>query len=154
MAPLDLAALVEVEAAARQVAAATALVPLALVDVMVALVANLRMIRRLSEIYGGRSGRLGSLRMLRRVGVALLGAGAVGLADDLLGSLAGGGVMAKVSRRFGEGVVNGALTARLGLTAMEELRPMPFRALARPSASRTVSKALAGLFGRGDEDKT
>ena len=148
MAPLDRAALVQIEAASRQVATVTALVPLALADVAVALYANLAMIRRLSEIYGGRSGRLGSLRLLRRVAAAILGAGAVALGDDLLGSFAGGGVLAKLSRRFGEGVVNGALTARLGLAAMEELRPMPFRVQVRPGVSVTVSKALAGLFSR------
>ncbi len=153
LAPLDRAALAEVEAAARQVATVTAFVPLALADVAVALFANLRMIRRLSAIYGGRSGRLGSLRLLRRVAAALIAAGAVALADDLVGSFASGGVLAKLSRRFGEGFVNGALTARLGLAAMEELRPMPFRALVRPGVSVTVSKALAGLFWRGkDED--
>ncbi len=151
--PLDRAALAEVEGAARQVATVTALVPLALADVAVALFANLRMIRRLSEIYGGRSGQLGSLRLLRRVAAAVLGAGAAALGDDLIGSFAGGGVLAKLSRRFGEGVVNGALTARLGLAAMEELRPMPFRAAVRPGVSVTVSKALAGLFGRGKDDE-
>ncbi len=152
LASLDRAALVEVEAAARQVAMVTALVPIALADLAVVLYANLRMIRRLSEIYGGRSGQLGSLRLLRRVAVALMGAGAVALADDMVGSFASGGVLAKLSRRFGEGVVNGALTTRLGLAAMEELRPMPFRALERPGVSATVSRALAGLFGRGKEE--
>ena len=152
LAPLDHAALAEVEAAARQVALVTALVPIALADLAVVLYANLRMIRRLSEIYGGRSGQLGSLRLLRRVAVALMGAGAVALADDMVGSFASGGVLAKLSRRFGEGVVNGALTTRLGLAAMEELRPMPFRALERPGVSATVSRALAGLFGRGKEE--
>ena len=152
LAPLDRAALIEVEAAARQVAMVTALVPIALADLAVVLYANLRMIRRLSEIYGGRSGQLGSLRLLRRVAVALMGAGAVALADDMVGSFASGGVLAKLSRRFGEGVVNGALTTRLGLAAMEELRPMPFRALERPGVSATVSRALAGLFGRGKDD--
>ena len=152
LAPLDRAALAEVEAAARQVAMVTALVPVALADLAVVLYANLRMIRRLSEIYGGRSGRLGSLRLLRRVAVALMGAGAVALADDMVGSFASGGVLAKLSRRFGEGVVNGALTTRLGLAAMEELRPMPFRALERPGVSATVSRAMAGLFGRGKDE--
>jgi putative membrane protein len=150
LAPLDRAALAEVERAARHVASVTALVPLALADVIAVLFANLRMIRRMSELYGGRSGRLGSLRLLRRVAGAVLGAGAVALADDMLGSFAGGGLLGKLSRRFGEGVVNGALTARLGLAAMEELRPMPFRALARPGVSATVSRALAGLFGKSD----
>lgn len=149
MAPLDRQALAEVEAAVRQVATVTALVPLALADVAVALYANLRMINRLSDIYGGRSGRLGGLRLLRRVAVAVTGAGALALGDDLLGSLAGGGVLGKLSRRLGEGVLNGALTARLGLAALEELRPMPFAALQKPGVSATVSRALVGMIGRG-----
>lgn len=146
--PLDRAALAEVESAARQVATVTALVPLALADVATALYANLRMIRRLSEIYGGRSGSFGSWRLMRRVFSALLGAGAIALADDLIGSVAGGGILSKLSRRFGEGVVNGALTTRVGLAAMELCRPLPFSALPRPGTSATTSRALAGLFGR------
>ncbi|MDZ7905412.1 MAG: TIGR01620 family protein [Cypionkella sp.] len=147
IAPLDRLALAEVEAAARQVATITAFVPLALADVAAVLFANIRLIRRLSQIYGGRSGSLGSLRLMRRVAGALLAAGGMALADDLIGSVAGGGVLAKLSRRFGEGVVNGALTARVGIAAMELCRPMPFVALPRPNTGATVSRALAGLFG-------
>lgn len=148
LAPLDRAALAEVESAARQVATVTAFVPLALADVATALYANLKLIRRLSEIYGGRSGTFGSARLMRRVFTALLGAGAIALADDLIGSVASGGIVAKLSRRFGEGVVNGALTARVGLAAMELARPLPFVALPKPSTTATVTRALAGLFGR------
>ena len=60
LAPLDAAAQREVEVAARQVATVTAIVPLALADVFAALTSNLRMIRRIAEIYGGRSGQFGS----------------------------------------------------------------------------------------------
>ncbi|MEO1797900.1 MAG: TIGR01620 family protein, partial [Pseudomonadota bacterium] len=56
LAPLDAAALKEIETAARQVATITALVPIALADIIGALTANTRMIRRVAEIYGGRSG--------------------------------------------------------------------------------------------------
>lgn len=150
MAPLDTAARAEVEAAARQVATVTALVPLALADVAMALFANLRMIRRIAEIYGGRAGTLGSMRLLRRVFGHLVATGAVALTDDLIGSVAGGGVLSKLSRRFGEGVVNGALTARVGIAAMEICRPLPFAALPRPSVTQTLSRALAGLLNRGD----
>ncbi len=146
--PLDAIALAEVEAAARQVATVTALIPLALADVATALVANLRMIRRVAEIYGGRAGSLGSWRLLRRVFLSLVATGAVALTDDLLGSFAGGGLLSKLSRRFGEGVVNGALTTRVGLAAMDLCRPLPWRARTRPGVSATVSRALAGLFGR------
>lgn len=146
MAPLDQAARTEIEGAARQVALATALVPLALADVAVALWANLRMVRRLAEIYGGRAGSLGSLRLMRKVFSHLLATGALALTDDMLSSIAGGGLLAKLSRRFGEGLVNGALTARVGVAAMEVCRPMPFAALPRPRVSALVSRALSGLF--------
>lgn len=146
--PLDQAARREIEAAARQVATVTALVPMALADVAMALFANLRMTRRIAELYGGRSGALGSWRLLRRVFSYLIATGAVALTDDLIGSVAGGGVLSKLSRRFGEGVVNGALTARVGLAAMELCRPLPFRALPRPRVTNLVSRALTGLFDR------
>jgi putative membrane protein len=149
LATLDAEARLVIEGAARQVATVTALVPLALADVAVALVANLRMIRRIAEIYGGRSGSFGSLKLLRRVFGSLVAAGALALTDDMIGSVAGGGVLSKLSRRFGEGVVNGALTARVGVAAMELCRPMPFVALERPAVSSLVSRALTGLMSRG-----
>jgi len=149
MTPLDAAARVEIEAAARQVATVTAVVPLALADVVAALTSNLRMIRRVAEIYGGRSGTLGSWRLTRAVMTHLVATGAVAIGDDLISSVAGGGVLSKVSRRFGEGVVNGALTARVGVAAMEVCRPMPFARIKRPSVSGLVKRALTGLFGSG-----
>ncbi|MFN0116571.1 MAG: YcjF family protein [Paracoccaceae bacterium] len=149
--PLDAAARREVEAAARQVAAVTALVPLALADVVAALTANLRMIRRVAEIYGGRAGIFGGWRLTRAVFTHLLATGAVAAGDDLIHSVAGGGLLSKLSRRFGEGVVNGALTARVGVAAMEVCRPLPFRVLPRPRVSGLVSRGLAGLFGRGGD---
>ncbi|MBU3260757.1 YcjF family protein [Roseovarius sp. PS-C2] len=147
LAPLDQAATREIEAAARQVATVTAVVPLALADVVAALTSNLRMIRRIAEIYGGRSGTLGSWRLARAVMTHLVATGAVAVGDDLIGSVAGGGVLSKISRRFGEGVVNGALTARVGVAAIEVCRPLPFTRSRRPSVTGLVKRALTGLFG-------
>lgn len=149
LAPLDARARAEVEAAAARVAAVTALVPIALADVAAALYSNLRMIRRIAEIYGGRSGSFGSLGLLRRVFSSLLATGALALTDDLIGSVAGGGILSKLSRRFGEGVVNAALTARIGIAAIEMCRPLPFRAEPRPAVSSLVSRALKGLIPKG-----
>jgi putative membrane protein len=150
LAPLDAAALREVEAAARQVATVSALVPLALADVVAALVANLRMIRAVATLYGGRTGTLGGWRLARAVVAHLVATGAVAVGDDMIGSVAGGGVLSKLSRRFGEGVVNGALTARVGLAAMELCRPLPRIAVARPSVGGVMRRALAGLFSGGE----
>ena len=151
MAPLDQAARREVEAAARQVATVTALVPLALADVATALYANLRMIRRIAAIYGGRSGTLGSLKLMRGVFAHLAATGALAVGDDMIHSVAGGGILSRISRRFGEGVVNGALTARIGVAAMDVCRPLPFRALPRPKTTNLVSRGLAGLFAETRE---
>jgi putative membrane protein len=149
LAPLDARAQREVEAAARQVATVTAIVPIALADLFTALTANLRMIRRIAEIYGGRAGTLGSWRLTRTVLTHLVATGAVAVGDDLISSVAGGGVLSKVSRRFGEGVINGALTARVGVAAIEVCRPLPFHTARKPSVSGLVSRAMSGLFNRG-----
>jgi putative membrane protein len=148
LAVLDATARREVETAARQGATVTAIVPLALADLITALTANLRMIRRIAEIYGGRAGALGAWRLTRAVLTHLVATGAVAVGDDLISSVAGGSVLSKISRRFGEGVINGALTARVGVAAMEVCRPLPFAALGRPSVTSLVQRALTGLFDR------
>ncbi|MEL6466990.1 MAG: TIGR01620 family protein [Pseudomonadota bacterium] len=146
VAPLDQAAEREVEAAARQVATVTALVPIALADVVAALTANLRMIRRIAEVYGGRGGLLGSWRLTRAVMAHLVATGAVAVGDDMLEPVLGGSILGKLSRRFGEGLVNGALTARVGVAAMEVCRPLTYAKGDRPKARRLVKQALSGLF--------
>lgn len=136
----------EIEAAARTVAGVTAMVPLALADVLAALSMNIRMIRRIAEIYGAHAGFFGSWRLLRTVATHLIATGAVAVGDDMISSVAGGGILSRVSRRFGEGVINGALTARVGVAAMEVCRPLPFNALPRPSVTNVMRRALTGMF--------
>ena len=104
------------------------------------------MIRRIAEIYGGRSGTLGSWRLTRTVFTHLVATGAVAVTDDLIGTIAGGGLLAKLSRRFGEGLVNGALTARVGVAALEVCRPLPFTPDMKPNIAGIVKRALTGLF--------
>lgn len=146
LAPLDRMAEREIEAAARQVALLTAIVPLALLDVLAVLWINLRMVRALAQLYGGRAGLAGSWRLVRAVLVHLAAAGALAMGDDLFAQLAGGSVLSKLSRRFGEGAANGALTVRAGIAAMEVCRPLPFRTRPRPGVAALAGRALKGLF--------
>jgi putative membrane protein len=148
VAEMDGQAVRMIETAGRQVATATALIPLALADVVVALAANIRMIRRIAEIYGGRSGVFGSWRLMRAVAAHLVATGAVAIGDDMIGSIAGGSVISKLSRRFGEGVINGALTARVGVAAMELCRPMRFHTVKKPSVTGIMKRALTGFFSK------
>lgn len=146
--PLDARAEAEAKSAARTVAAATALAPIALVDVLTALFVNLRMVRRIAEIYGGRAGMLGSWRLLKAVASHLVATGAVAVGDDLIGPLIGGGALSKLSRRFGEGLVNGVLTARVGAAAIEVCRPAPYIKSERPKARTLALSALKGFGER------
>ena len=70
-----------------------------------------------------------------------------GAETDAMSIAGGGGVLSKVSRRFGEGVINGALTARVGVAAIEVCRPLLFATVKRPSVTALVKRSLTGLFG-------
>ena len=51
-------------------------------------------------------------------------------------------IAARLSARLGEGMVNGLLTARLGLLAMDVVRPLPFDALPRPALNDLAGSLL------------
>ena len=93
------------------------------------------------------AGAVGGWRLARTVMTHLVATGAVAAGDDLIHTVAGGGLLAKVSKRFGEGVVNGALTARVGIAAMEVCRPLPFIHQPRPKVGNLIARGLKGLFG-------
>jgi putative membrane protein len=107
----------------------------------------LRLIRRIAEIYGGRPGLLGAWRLARAVGAHLAITGGMAAGDALMQQIVGHGVAAKISARLGEGVLNGMLTARIGISAMAVCRPMPFLAR-KPPAIGDVAPFLLGDGGK------
>jgi putative membrane protein len=133
MAPLDREASRIVAGTAKRVSMVTAVSPRAALDMAFVLFAALTMIRRLAALYGGRPGLLGLLRLVRLIVTHLAVTGGIAIGDGLIQQVLGHGVAAKLSARLGEGVLNGLLTARLGLAAIEVARPLPFAALARPA---------------------
>lgn len=112
--------------AAKRVSVATAISPAALIAVIYVLVENVRLIRQLATLYGGRPGLLATARLARMVLTYLIATGGVALTDDLLGQFLGQDLLQRLSRRLGEGVFNGALTARIGAAAIDVVRPLPF----------------------------
>jgi putative membrane protein len=103
-----------------------AVVPLAVISVLFVLFENIRLVRRLAAAYGGRPGFLGGVGLLWRVIAYVAATGAIALTDDLFGQFLGQDIVRRLSRRLGEGAFNGALTARLGVTAIEICRPLPY----------------------------
>jgi putative membrane protein len=133
MAPLDQEARRLVSNAAQRVSIVTAVSPRAAIDVLFVFVASLRLIRQLARLYGGRPGALGMIRLLRHVVAHLAITGGMAASDSLVQQMLGHGIAAKLSQRLGEGMLNGLLTARLGLAAIDVTRPLPFTALPRPA---------------------
>ncbi|MCC8978249.1 YcjF family protein [Bradyrhizobium acaciae] len=149
MTPLDEEARRLVSSAAQRVSVVTAVSPRALFDVLFVFVASLRMIRQLARLYGGRPGALGMIRLLRHVIAHLAITGGMAASDSLIQQMLGHGIAAKLSQRLGEGMLNGLLTARLGLAAIDVTRPLPFNALPRPA----LTDLAKDLIRKRDEEE-
>ncbi|MEJ0077576.1 MAG: TIGR01620 family protein [Alphaproteobacteria bacterium] len=150
MAPLDQEASRLVARTATRVSLVTAVSPRAAVDLAFVLFAALGMIRRLAALYGGRPGFLGMIRLIRHIIAHLTVTGTLAAGDSLIQQMLGHGVAAKLSARLGEGVLNGLLTARLGLAAIEVARPLPFEALPRPALSDIAGDLLRRREAAGE----
>lgn len=142
MAPLDLRGVRLVSDAAKRVSVVTAVSPRALVDVGYVLFESVRLVRAISQLYGGRPGIFGFLRLARSVIAHLAVTGGVAVGDSLLQQVLGTGLASRLSARLGEGVLNGFLTARIGLSALDVCRPVPFSAATRPTLSRVTASLL------------
>ncbi|MFN3670722.1 MAG: YcjF family protein [Bosea sp. (in: a-proteobacteria)] len=121
--------------AARRVSLVTALSPRALIDIVFVLVACARLLRAIAGVYAGRPGALGLLRLARQVLGHLVLTGGVAAGDAVIQQVVGQGLAARLSAKLGEGVLNGLLTARIGLAALAVCRPLPFIEARPPSLS-------------------
>ncbi|OSI68241.1 YcjF family protein [Bradyrhizobium canariense] len=149
MSPLDIEARRLVSSAAQKVSIVTAVSPRAAIDVMFVFIVSLRLIRLLAFLYGGRPGALGMIRLLRHVIAHLAITGGMAASDSLVQQMLGHGIAAKLSQRLGEGMLNGLLTARLGLAAIDVTRPLPFAALPPPK----LSDLATDLLRKKDEEE-
>jgi putative membrane protein len=146
--PLDLEARRLVTRSARRVATVTAMSPMVLIAVGYVLIENLRLLRMLATLYGGRPGVIGVLTLARMVFTHMIATGGIAMTDDLLGQFLGQDLLRRLSRRLGEGAFNGALTARLGVAALEVIRPLPFLASKAPRVRDILAEALRALTPR------
>jgi putative membrane protein len=150
MTPLDQQARKLISMAATRVSVVTAVSPRAVVDILFVFGTALILVRRLAFLYGARPGTLSLARLVRQVVVHLAVTGGMAASDSLIQQMLGHGIAAKLSARLGEGVLNGLLTARLGLAAVDLIRPVPFAALPRPTLSDLMSEVLRS-FGDAEQ---
>jgi putative membrane protein len=147
IAPLDAQAQRLVAASAQRVSIVTALAPRAVFDVLFVAGQSLWLIRRVAEIYGSRPGLIAFLALTKRVLSHLAITGGMAVGDSLVQQVLGHGIASRLSAKLGEGVLNGLLTARVGLAAIGACRPLPFAAVSAPKL-RDVAGSLLQRSGK------
>ena len=144
LAPLDRQGRRLVMRGARDVGALTALSPLGVLDGLIVLWRTLMMLRAIARLYGVRPGAAASIRLLRRTLAHVLAAGAGELLSDAAVEAAGASLLSVLSARAGQGAVHGLLAARLGLTALQICRPLPFVEGELPSMKQLRADLVGG----------
>lgn len=138
LSPLDKQARALILSSAKRVSVVTAISPRALVDIVFVIYESARLIRRIAELYGTRPGWLGFIKLSRRVLAHLAVTGTIAMGDSLIQQLVGQGLASRLSAKLGEGVINGLMTARIGLSALDVVRPYPFQSEKRPNISDII----------------
>ena len=146
--PLDDKAQGEIADAAKRVSLVTAISPRAVLDIVFVVAQIVRLVRRIAEIYGGRPGLLGLIKLARSIGAHIAITGGMAVGDSLLQQILGHGIASRISARMGEGLLNGLLTARVGLSALAVCRPAPFSVVKPPGVSDVAPFLFSG--GKGE----
>jgi putative membrane protein len=124
--PLDREARRVVRANALAVLGATAVSPHPVLDVAIVAWRSVAMVRRIAELYGLRPSTLATASLSRMVLASAAFSAVADPANEALVDALGGGFAEKLSGRVAEGSILGLRTARLGVRAIEAIRPLPF----------------------------
>ncbi|OQX74540.1 MAG: hypothetical protein B6D59_02155 [Campylobacteraceae bacterium 4484_4] len=123
--PMDEAAKRCIVKYASQTAVSTAISPVALIDAFLILSRSYVMINEIAKIYGYRPNFVGEMVLLKRVFVNLAFASITDILAHHSHDIVGSTLLSKISLYSAQGVANGILTARVGLSALVACRPIP-----------------------------
>lgn len=107
--------------------------PNAILDMVVVLWRSQRLLSQIAKVYGIKLGYMSRIRMWQQVFRAMLFAGVTELAADVGTSALGAELAGKLSARAGQGLALGLLSARIGVQAQRQCRPLPFKHIPAPS---------------------
>lgn len=145
MSKADQKALQSVSSQAAASAALIAVSPFALMDMVLVLWRNLKMLNTIADCYGLHLGYWSRIALIKQVVRNMLYAGATEILSDTANYAMGTSLTGKVSTRVAQGMSAGLYTARLGIRAMHEIRPMPWLSVAQPKMSAISQQLLNQL---------
>jgi putative membrane protein len=140
---VDDKALAEVAKYSTEAVALVALSPIALLDMLIILVRNLKMINKIAGLYGLKLGYWSRIKLIKQVFVNMVYAGASELVADFGSEMIGADLLGKLSGRLAQGLGAGLLTSRLGIKTMELCRPIPFDG--KPKLGQVRTKMLGTI---------
>ncbi|MCJ8320212.1 MAG: YcjF family protein [Colwellia sp.] len=123
---VDKKVIAEISKFSTEAVVLVALSPVALIDMLVMLWRNLRMLDKISGLYGLKLGYWSRIKLIKQVFINMAYAGASELIADFGTEMVGADLLGKMSARLAQGLGAGLLTSRLGLKAMHLCRPLPF----------------------------
>ena len=123
---VDKKVIAEISKFSTEAVVLVALSPVALIDMLVILWRNLRMLDKISGLYGLKLGYWSRIKLIKQVFINMAYAGASELATDFGSEMVGADLLGKMSARLAQGLGAGLLTSRLGIRAMHLCRPLPF----------------------------
>lgn len=145
---VDEKALNEVAKFSTEAVVLIALSPVAIVDMLIMLSRNLRMINKIAGLYGLKLGYWSRIKLIKQVFVNMAYAGASELVADFGSDMLGAELLGKLSARFAQGLGAGMLTARLGAKTMELCRPIPFKEKPKLTQVRKkIAQQIKSLVG-------
>ncbi len=129
---LDELALKRITAYSQQTAVLIAISPLALLDLVLVLWRNVRMIDEIGQIYGLRPTRMGRIKLYRQLINSMMLASATELMSDYWTDFSSASLSNVVSTRLAQGMGVGLYTARIGIKTMALCRPLSFSKESQP----------------------
>lgn len=100
--------------------------PVAIVDMLLLMWRNLRMLDKVAGLYGVRLGYWSRIKLIKQVFTNMAYAGASEIIADVGLEMLGVETLGRVSARAAQGLGAGMLTARLGIRTITLCRPIPF----------------------------
>ena len=141
--PIDDRAYSVVAARASDTAILTAASPLAILDTILTLWRNARLVREIGQLYGARPGFIGIAKLLSHILENMAVAGTANLITDSAMETVGGNLTGAISAQVGQGIANGLMTARIGLITMQLCRPINFTDEERPKFGRVRQEIMS-----------